>query len=69
MSQKTKSILTRFAKGFVAGADTSMVAVPLVAPVDWTGFLPILNSLAMALVFGGISGLLLALQKWASWQD
>jgi len=69
MSQKTKSILTRFAKGFVSGAVASMVAVPLVAPVDWTGFLPILNSLAMALVFGGISGLLLALQKWASWVD
>ena len=69
MSQKTKSILTRFLKGFVAGAITSMVTVPLVAPTDWTGFLPILNSLAIALVFGGVSGLLLAMEKWASWVD
>ena len=69
MSDKIKSILRRFAKGFIAGAITAMTAVPVIMPSDWSGFLPILNALAIAGVFGGMVGVLLAIEKWASWKD
>lgn len=69
MSDKTKSVLKRFAKGFIAGAITAMTAVPIIMPSDWSGFFPILNALAIAGVFGGMVGILLAVQKWASWKD
>lgn len=69
MSQKTKSVLVRFIKGFISGAITAMVAVPIVVPVEWGGFLGILNMLGIAGTFGGMVGLMLAIQKWASWTD
>lgn len=68
-NDKAKATFTRFAKGFISGAITAMVAVPMVMPIDWTGFSTIFNSLGIALLFGGISGLLLAIQKWASWKE
>ena len=46
-----------------------MVAVPIVMPVDWSGFASILNVLGIAGLFGGITGLMLAIQKWASWKE
>lgn len=69
MSDKVKSTLRRFAKGFIAGAITAMTAVPVIMPSDWSGFFPILNALAIAGVFGGMVGFLLAVEKWASWKD
>lgn len=69
MNTKIKSVLIRFVKGFVSGAITAMVAVPLVMPVEWSGFASIVNSLAIAGTFGGGVGLLLAIQKWASWTE
>lgn len=69
MSNKTKSVLTRFAKGFISGAITAMIAVPIIMPSDWSGFFPILNALGIAALFGGMVGILLAAQKWASWKD
>ena len=69
MSDKIKSTLRRFAKGFIAGAITAMTAVPVIMPSDWSGFFPILNAFAIAGVFGGMVGVLLAIEKWASWKD
>lgn len=69
MSLKVKSILTRLLKGFVSGAVTSMLMVSIVAPGNWTELHTVLSILAVSGLFGGINGLLLALQKWASWKD
>lgn len=69
MSIKTKTILVRFAKGFISGAVSAMGLVTIAVPTVWTGFLPILNMLAIAGMAGGLNGLLLALQKWSSWRD
>lgn len=66
---KFRAIVIRFLKGAGAGAVASMMMVTLNQPTIWADFLPLLNSLAMAGVFGAITGLLLALQKWASWSD
>lgn len=69
MSQKTKSVLMRFLKGTISGAVSSMTLVSLATPVVWSDFKAILFSLAIAGVFGGLTGLLLALEKWSSWVD
>ena len=64
-----KSILIRFAKGILAGAISAMILVPLVMPTSWHGFKEIFNNLGIAACFGSITGLILAVQKWASWKD
>ena len=69
MSQKYTSIINRFAKGIIAGAVSAMSMVAITQPEVWTDFNSILSSLAMAGTFGALTGLLLALQKWASWVD
>ena len=69
MSDKTKAVLIRFAKGAIAGAVTSMAIVSVKQPQVWTDVLGMLNALGLAGVYGAIVGLLLALQKWTSWSD
>lgn len=69
MSQQLKSVLSRFLKGIIAGAVGSMVLVTIQQPIVWTEFLPLVNALGLAAAYGGLTGLLLALQKWASWTD
>ena len=68
MSTKTKSVLMRLLKGFISGALTPMIVVSVVAPANWTEFASVANILAISGLFGGINGLLLALQKWVSWK-
>lgn len=68
MSQKITSILNRFIKGIISGAVASMAMVTISQPSVWSDFGYILNSLGMAATFGAITGLILALQKWASWK-
>ena len=46
-----------------------MGLITIATPDLWSGFVPILNSLAIAGMAGGLNGLLLALQKWASWKE
>lgn len=69
MNEKTISILSRFAKGIIAGAVSAMSMVTITQPSVWSDFNSILGSLGMACTFGAITGLLLALQKWASWVE
>ena len=67
MSIKIKSIITRFAKGIISGAISAMMLVTITQPSVWSDFGSIINSLAVAGAFGSLTGLLLAVQKWASW--
>lgn len=69
MTQKTKRVLMRFLKGFASGAIASMLAVVIISPASWGEVWLWLNGLAISGFIGGVSGLLLALQKWASWED
>jgi archaellum biogenesis protein FlaJ (TadC family) len=66
---KTKSVIMRFLKGAVSGSISAMMLVSLVMPSTWSGFLPLLQALAIAGTFGALTGLLLAVEKWASWED
>lgn len=69
MNTKLSSVLTRFLKGTIAGALVSVGQVTLVQPTVWADFGVLLNTLGMAVSYGGMIGLLLALHKWASWED
>ena len=66
---KFKSVVMRFVKGAVSGAVAQMGMVTLSQPAIWGDFKPLLINLGMACAFGSLVGLLLALQKWASWED
>lgn len=66
---KYQAILKRFFKGFVSGAITAMIGVAIFVPKDFTELKTILVALLLAGIAGGINGLLLAIQKWVSWDD
>jgi len=69
MNQKIKSVLMRFIKGIISGSISAMMLVTISAPSTWSGFLPLLQALAIAGTFGALTGLLLAIEKWATWVD
>lgn len=69
MSAKTKSVLKRFAKGFITGAITAMSVVKIASPANFADVTIVLKALVLAGIGGGISGLILAVQKWASWKE
>lgn len=69
MTNKIYSILKRFLKGIISGAVSAMMVVQLIQPTNWHDFGSIFNSLGIACVFGALTGLLLALNKWAIWTD
>ena len=69
MTQKQKSILNRFIKAFVGGATSAMVLVPACSQFDWTTLMAWINLLLLAGMGGGISGFILAIQKYVSWED
>ena len=59
----------RLLKGFISGAVTSMIMISVVAPTNWTQLITVMNILAVAGIFGGINGVILAAQKWYSWTE
>jgi len=69
MNLKTKSILKRLLKGTIAGVVTSLSVVTLAVPSTWSELASTVNALALAGIYGAITGLLLALNKWAVWKD
>lgn len=69
MNDKIYSILKRFAKGMIAGFISGMSVVSIAVPSVWGDYKAIFGALLMAGSFGALNGLLLALQKWASWKD
>lgn len=64
-----KSIITRFLKGTIGGAVASIAMVGLTQPTAWVDFNSMFHSLLLAGAYGALTGLILALQKWASWTD
>jgi hypothetical protein len=66
---KTTVIAKRFVRGFAAGAVSAMLAV---LPVDITGTTALkewLFRLSLAALVGGITGGLLAADKYFRWED
>lgn len=69
MSTKIKAVLKRLLKGFLSGAFASMATVAIVTSADLSQLKVQLALLAFAGISGGITGLIMAGQKWSSWKD
>lgn len=65
LSNFWKSVIKRFIKGAIAGA----IPILGVTVTNWTDFGVFLNSLAIAGLFGGVTGLILASEKAYNWED
>jgi hypothetical protein len=57
-------VLVRFVRGFAAGALSSMALVAQFSGSDWSQMTSWLSMLAIAGVSGGITGAIMALDKW-----
>ena len=69
MTLKVKSISMRFLKAAISGMFASMSMVTLAAPSNWTDIKNIATILAMSAVYGALTGVIMAGQKWYSWKD
>lgn len=69
MSIKTKAILKRFVKGFVAGAVASMLTVAIPSKLSFPDIKSWFYLMLLAGITGGVTGLLLAIQKALSWKE
>lgn len=62
-----KSVAKRFLKGFLAGAIASVATITFNTPTTWEELSTTLVMLAFAGITGGITGGVLAIEKWLSW--
>lgn len=69
MSKKFKVIATRFSKVFIAGFFSTAAVISLQSAASWSDLGTALNALLLAGVIGGISGVLVAGEKWYRWVD
>ena len=69
MNLKTKSTLLRLLKGTLSGTTGAILLMIVREPQIWSDFKTILNEMALAGVYGAITGLILAIQKWVTWEE
>ncbi len=65
-SLKVRVILNRLFKAFIFGAIGNIGLITIVMPQNWKEIPTILAMFAFAGIAGGITGVLMALQKWNS---
>lgn len=63
-TQLLKRVLWRFVRGGIAGAVSTMVILLPLSATNWRDVGVVLASLGMAGTIGGISGLILAMDKY-----
>jgi hypothetical protein len=68
-SQKARSIINRLVKAFIFGALGNLGLLTIVMPKNWVDLATIMAMVFFACVAGGITGVLMALQKWYTWKD
>lgn len=64
-----QSVVTRFIKGALSGGATAIAVVTWTTPASWSSFPHILSTLGIAFTSGALSGFLLALEKFANWDE
>lgn len=69
MTQKIKSIIMRFVKGFVAGGLSSIATLATFNGSTWQDVANWLGIIMFSFVVGGISGVLLGAEKWLTWEE
>jgi hypothetical protein len=68
-SRKARCIINRLVKAFIFGALGNLTFLTIVMPKNWTEIITIFAMVSFSCVAGGITGVLMALQKWQSWRD
>lgn len=68
-SLKARSIINRLVKAFVFGALGNMALLTIAIPQTWREISTVLAMVTFACISGGITGVLMALQKWYSWKE
>jgi formate/nitrite transporter FocA (FNT family) len=68
-SQKARSIINRFLKAFISGAFSALGLITIAMPQNWTEVPMLLSMLALSAMYGGLTGVIMAGQKWASWKE
>ena len=68
-SQKARSVINRFTKAFVSGAFSALGLITIAMPQNWTEMPVLLSMLALAGMYGGITGVIMAGEKWANWKE
>lgn len=68
-SLKVRAIINRLVKAFVFGAIGNLGLITIVMPSNWKEITTILAMFAFSAIAGGITGVLMAIQKWNSWVE
>jgi len=68
-SQKARSVINRLVKAFIFGALGNLGLLTIVMPRNWTDLTTVLAMVSFACLAGGITGVLMALQKFQSWKE
>ena len=68
-SAKARSIINRLVKAFVFGALGALSGLTILMPGNWREIGTVLGMVFFACISGGITGVLMSLQKWYSWKD
>jgi len=69
MSNKHKAVIKRFFKAFAAGVVSTAGLVTIGSPSTWSDLGTALSAAIIALVAGGINGVLMAAEKSWNWRD
>ena len=69
MSYKLESILKRFLKAAISGIFSALGLITLAMPQNWTEVPALLSMLSLACLYGALTGIIMAGQKWYSWKD
>lgn len=64
MTDLVKSVLLRFIRAFVAGAVSVMITVVPMSSLGWNNLKTWLSALILAGIVGGISGVIMAADKY-----
>lgn len=66
---KIQIVSRRFVKAFISGFITGVSVITLGGTSQWSDFSHVINGFFIAGVFGGINGVLMAVEKWASYTE
>lgn len=69
MSDKVKSILMRFVKAAISGMFSALGLITIAMPKNWTEVPALISMLLLACLYGAVTGIIMAGQKWYSWKD
>jgi len=59
----------RFVKAAVSGIFTALGLITIAMPQNWTEVPALLSMISLAALYGAVTGIIMAGQKWYSWTE